>query len=73
MNILSKMSVQHVTNYCLSRNSSKLYKRKVYSVCLRMTGNIAEAEDLSQESLPGVSQVGHVRGESAFTTWAARA
>jgi DNA-directed RNA polymerase specialized sigma24 family protein len=27
----------------------KLHRGKVYAVCLRMTGNRAEAEDLSQE------------------------
>jgi len=27
----------------------KLHHRRVYAVCLRMTGNTAEAEDLSQE------------------------
>ena len=28
----------------------KLYHGKVYAVCLRMTGNPSEAEDLSQEA-----------------------
>src|ERR1700722_15615407 len=27
-----------------------LHKRRVYSLCLRMLGNVAEAEDLTQES-----------------------
>src|SRR5579875_3502055 len=27
-----------------------LHKRRVYSLCLRMLGNIAEAEDLTQEA-----------------------
>ena len=27
-----------------------LHKRRVYSLCLRMTGNTAEAEDLTQEA-----------------------
>ena len=48
----------------------KLYNRKVYSVCLRMTGNTAEAEDLSQEVFVQVfRKLDTFRGESAFTTW----
>src|SRR5579863_7112478 len=27
-----------------------LHKRRIYSLCLRMVGNIAEAEDLTQEA-----------------------
>src|ERR1700761_5278445 len=27
-----------------------LHKRRIYSLCLRMLGNVAEAEDLTQES-----------------------
>src|SRR4051794_21839576 len=27
-----------------------LHKRRVYSLCLRMLGNVAEAEDLTQEA-----------------------
>ena len=29
-----------------------LHKRRVYSLCLRMLGNVAEAEDLTQEAFP---------------------
>jgi RNA polymerase sigma-70 factor (ECF subfamily) len=48
----------------------KLYNRKVYSVCLRMTGNTAEAEDLSQEVFVQVfRKLDTFRGESSFTTW----
>jgi len=48
----------------------KLHHGKVYSVCLRMTGNSAEAEDLSQEVFVQVfRKLGTFRGESAFTTW----
>ena len=48
----------------------KLYNRKVYSVCLRMTGNSAEAEDLSQEVFVQVfRKLDTFRGESSFTTW----
>ena len=48
----------------------KLHHRRVYAVCLRMTGNAAEAEDLSQEVFIQVfRKLDTFRGESAFTTW----
>jgi RNA polymerase sigma-70 factor, ECF subfamily len=48
----------------------KLHHGKVYAVCLRMTGNTAEAEDLSQEVFVQVfRKLGTFRGESAFRTW----
>ena len=46
------------------------HKRRVYSLCLRMTGNVAEAEDLTQEAfLQLFRKIGTFRGESAFSTW----
>lgn len=48
----------------------KLHHGKVYAVCLRMTGNTAEAEDLSQEVFLQVFRKrGSFRGESSFSTW----
>src|SRR6185503_5932125 len=48
----------------------KLHHGKVYAVCLRMTGNTAEAEDLTQEVFVQVfRKLDTFRGESAFTTW----
>lgn len=50
-----------------------LYERhrtKVYSLCLRMTGNVSEAEDLTQEIfLHLLGKAGSFRGESQFSTW----
>jgi RNA polymerase sigma-70 factor (ECF subfamily) len=47
-----------------------LHKRRVYSLCLRMTGNTAEAEDLTQEAfLQLFRKIATFRGESAFSTW----
>jgi RNA polymerase sigma-70 factor (ECF subfamily) len=47
-----------------------MHKRRVYSLCLRMTGNTAEAEDLTQEAfLQLYRKIGTFRGESAFSTW----
>ena len=46
------------------------HNRRVYSLCLRMTTNTAEAEDLAQEVFIQLyRKAGSFRGESAFTTW----
>jgi len=46
------------------------HKRRVYSLCLRMTTNTAEAEDLTQEAfLQLYRKIATFRGESAFSTW----
>ncbi len=46
------------------------HNRRVYSLCLRMTGNVQEAEDLAQEVFIQLfRKIGSFRGESAFTTW----
>jgi RNA polymerase sigma-70 factor (ECF subfamily) len=48
----------------------KVHHRKVYAVCLRMIGNAAEAEDLTQEVFVQVfRKLDTFRGESAFPTW----
>jgi len=47
-----------------------LYSRRVYAVCLRMVGNTADAEDLTQEAFLLLFRKIHTfRGESAFSTW----
>lgn len=47
-----------------------LHKRRVYSLCLRMAGDVAEAEDLTQEAfLQLFRKIATFRGESAFSTW----
>jgi RNA polymerase sigma-70 factor (ECF subfamily) len=72
---------ESATDYELTRRSAagdtsafeELYSRhsrRVYSLCLRMTANTAEAEDLAQEVFIQLHRkVGSFRGESAFTTW----
>ena len=46
------------------------HRLRVYSIALRMTGNEADAEDLTQESFISVFRgIGSFRGEASFTTW----
>jgi RNA polymerase sigma-70 factor, ECF subfamily len=46
------------------------HSRRVYALCLRMVGNTAEAEDLTQETfLLLLRKIHTFRGESAFSTW----
>jgi RNA polymerase sigma-70 factor (ECF subfamily) len=46
------------------------HKRRIYHLCLRMIGNTAEAEELTQEVFLQLFRMIHTfRGESAFTTW----
>ncbi|HEY8187565.1 MAG TPA: RNA polymerase sigma factor [Pyrinomonadaceae bacterium] len=71
----------HYSDYVLAREAATgsaravrdLYERhhqRVYALCLRMTGNGADAEDLTQEVFVHVMRkVGLFRGESRFTTW----
>ena len=48
----------------------RLHNRRVYALCLRMVGNTAEAEDLTQEAfLQLFRKIATFRGESAFSTW----
>ena len=46
------------------------HSRRVYSVCLGMTRNPAQAEDLTQEVFVHlVRKIGSFRGDSQFSTW----
>jgi RNA polymerase sigma-70 factor (ECF subfamily) len=46
------------------------HKRRVYSLCLRMLSNVAEAEDLTQEAFLQLHRkIATFRGDSAFSTW----
>ena len=43
---------------------------RVYALCLRMTSNVAEAEDCTQEAfIQAWNQLDKFRGDSAFGTW----
>jgi RNA polymerase sigma-70 factor (ECF subfamily) len=56
-----------------ARAFEALYRRhvdKVYGLCLRMTGNVGEAEDCAQEAfIQAWKQLKRFRGDSAFSTW----
>lgn len=46
------------------------HKSRIYAVCLRMTSNTAEAEDLTQDAfIHAFRKLASFRGESAFSTW----
>ena len=46
------------------------YRSRVWALCLRMTGNPDDAEDLTQETFIRMFQkLSTFRGESAFCTW----
>jgi len=48
----------------------RLHIDKVYGLCLRMTGNVSEAEDCAQEAfIQAWNKMNKFRGDSAFATW----
>ena len=48
----------------------QLHNKPVYSVCLRMTKDVAEAEDLTQEAfVQAFRNLNSFRVGSAFSTW----
>jgi RNA polymerase sigma-70 factor (ECF subfamily) len=48
----------------------EMHKKRVYSLCLLMTGDIADAEDLTQDAFIQVfRKLATFRGDSAFSTW----
>jgi RNA polymerase sigma-70 factor, ECF subfamily len=51
-------------------NLFRAHKTRIYSLCLRMTNNTAEAEDLTQEAFLQVfRKLATFRGDSALSTW----
>lgn len=48
----------------------RLHIGKVYGLCLRMTGNVSEAEDCAQDAfIQAWNKLDRFRGDSAFSTW----
>ena len=56
-----------------TRAFEALYRQnvdRVYGLCLRMTGNVSEAEDCAQEAfIQAWNKLSRFRGDSAFGTW----
>ena len=47
-----------------------LFRRSVYDLCLRLTRNVSDSEDLTQEVFLQIyRKIGAFRGEAAFATW----
>lgn len=77
----AEIDISQLSDYDLAQRAAgkdmnafeELYRRhnrRVYSLCLRMTANATEAEDLAQEVFIQLyRKVASFRGESAFTTW----
>ena len=48
----------------------RVHVDRVYGLCLRMTGNVAEAEDCAQEAfIQAWNRLAKFRGDSAISTW----
>jgi len=48
----------------------KMHIDRVYGICLRMTGNVSEAEDCAQDAfIQAWNKMDKFRGDSAFSTW----
>lgn len=48
----------------------RMHVDKVYGLCLRMTGNVSEAEDCTQDAfIQAWTKLAKFRGDSAFATW----
>jgi RNA polymerase sigma-70 factor, ECF subfamily len=48
----------------------RMHSNRVYALCMHMTGNPAEAQDLTQDAfLQLFRKISSFRGESSFSTW----
>jgi RNA polymerase sigma-70 factor (ECF subfamily) len=48
----------------------RMHIDRIYGVCLRMTGNVSEAEDCAQDAfIQAWNKLRLFRGDSAFSTW----
>lgn len=46
------------------------HKKRIYTLCLQMVGDVAEAEDLTQDAfIQAFRKLETFRGDSAFSTW----
>ncbi len=77
----ANIDVRFANDYALAQSAAKgdmtafeeiynRHNRRVYSLCMRMTQSVPEAEDLTQEVFIQLyRKIGSFRGDSAFTTW----
>jgi RNA polymerase sigma-70 factor, ECF subfamily len=48
----------------------KTHQKMIHALTFRMTGSLADAEDLAQETfIQAYKQIGRFRGEAAFSSW----
>ena len=46
------------------------YQRMIHALTFRMTGSVADAQDLAQETfIQAFQQIGQFRGEASFSSW----
>lgn len=76
-----KVDYKSSSDYALTRGAARgdaeafeelyrLHHRRVYTLCLRMTQNEAEAEDITQDVfIVLLHKAGDYRAEASFTTW----
>ena len=83
LGVVSKPKADHTgsNDYALTRRAARgdadafeelyrLHHRRVYTLCLRMTQNEAEAEDITQDIfIVLLHKAGDYRAEASFTTW----
>ncbi len=71
--LLAKVDTTPTTSQPSAGEFEALYRqhvRRVYALCLRLSGNVALAEDLTQEAFVRAwRKLDQFRGESAFSTW----
>ena len=60
-----KMAIQRLFETLISN-----YQHMIHALTFRMTGSLADAEDLAQETfIRAYQQIGSYRGKSKFSTW----
>jgi RNA polymerase sigma-70 factor, ECF subfamily len=70
LDLIIQSSEENKTDDFTFEDLYKQHYRRVYSLCLRMTANVADAEDLAHDVFLQVQRkLASFRGDSAFTTW----
>lgn len=70
MNLFKEQDIEKPPELDSFEELFNTHYRKVYALCLRMTGDAADAEDLTQEVFVRLHfKLSTFRGESAFSTW----